>query len=128
MPENQDTTPSATPAKKSKGAVFVARLSSTLTLWALVAGALYFNSSYLFYILVSALGVLGYWEFLQMLGNREKSYSALRNWLLLVAVGYLLACFYHFERFGRSGPANELAAAFGFTPEAVADQIVAMLG
>ncbi|MEO0479839.1 MAG: transketolase [Planctomycetota bacterium] len=31
------------------------------------------------------------------------------------------------ERFGRSGPANELAAAFGFTPEAVADQISAML-
>jgi phosphatidate cytidylyltransferase len=91
------------PAKKSKGAVFVARLSSTLTLWALVAGALWFNSSYLFYILVSLLGVLAYWEYLQMLGQRGRAFVALRNWSLLVAVGYLLACFYHFERFGRSG-------------------------
>ena len=97
MPETEQ------PAKKSKGAVFAARLTSTLTLWALVTGALWFNNSYLFYVLVSVLGVLGYWEFLQMSGQRGKAFSALRNWSLLVAVGYLLACFYHFERFGRSG-------------------------
>jgi phosphatidate cytidylyltransferase len=91
------------PVKKSKGAVFAARLTSTLALWALVTGALYFNNSYLFYVLVSVLGLLGYWEFLQMSGQRGKAFTTLRNWSLLVAVGYLLACFYHFERFGRSG-------------------------
>ena len=46
MPESKDTSPApAKPAKKSKRAVFGARLSSTLVLWALVTGALYFNNS-----------------------------------------------------------------------------------
>lgn len=107
MPETNPPSPATDrgrePAKNSKGAVFVARLSSTLTLWALVAGALWFNSSFLFYILISVLGVLGYWEYLQMLGHRGRAFAALRAWSMLVAVGYLLACFYHFERFGRSG-------------------------
>ena len=103
MPEPLDPAPPPGPKKKGKGAVFVARLSSTLALWALVTGALWFNNSYLFYILVSVLGILGYWEFLQMLGHRGKHFAALRNWSLLVAIGYHLACFYHFERFGRSG-------------------------
>ncbi|MFT4546405.1 MAG: phosphatidate cytidylyltransferase [Verrucomicrobiales bacterium] len=100
MPEQNKT---AAPAvKKSKGAVFVARLSSTLVLWALISGALWFNNSYLFYLLVSSLGLLGYWEFLQMLGHRSKSFNVLRNWSLLVAGGYLLVRFNHFERFGSS--------------------------
>ena len=101
--DTEPTAPATTPAKKSKGAVFVARTSSTLSLWALVAGALWFNSSYLFYILVGVLGVLAFWEYLQMLGHRDKAFATLRTWSLVVAVGYLLACFYHFERFGRSG-------------------------
>ena len=109
------------PPKQSKRAVFVARLSSTLVLWALISGALWFNNSYFFYVLVSALGLLGYWEFLQMLGHRGKPFRALRNWSLLVAVGYFIACFYHFERFGRSGfgavesVAIFLAVTGGFT-------------
>lgn len=103
MPESTEPVSAGEPKKKGKGAVFVARLSSTLALWALVTGALWFNNSYLFYVLVSVLGVLGYWEFLQMLGHRGRAFAALRNWSLVVAVGYHLACFYHFERFGRSG-------------------------
>jgi hypothetical protein len=45
MPETMQPAPAEVPIKKSKGAVFVARLSSTLTLWALVTGALLFNNS-----------------------------------------------------------------------------------
>jgi phosphatidate cytidylyltransferase len=107
MPEPTNPAPAdkvvGEPKKKSKGAVFVARLSSTLTLWALIFGALWLDSSYLFYILIGVLGMLGYWEYLQMLGHRGKPFAVLRLWSLLVAATYLLTCFYHFERFGRSG-------------------------
>jgi len=89
--------------KKSKGAVFLARSFSTLSLWALIVGALWLNSSILFYVLIGALGLLGYWEYLQMLGHKGKAFNALRWWSLAVAAGYMYACFYHFERFGRSG-------------------------
>ena len=113
MPESTPPAPAAEPAKKSKGAVFLARTCSTLSLWALIAGALWFNNSYLFYILIGALGVVGYWEYLRMLGHQGKAFAALRTWSLAVAAGYLIACFVHFERLGRSGfGAVEAASIF----------------
>ena len=78
MPEPLDPAPPPGPKKKGKGAVFVARLSSTLALWALVTGALWFNNSYLFYILVSVLGILGYWEFLQTIDAMACAFVSLQ--------------------------------------------------
>ncbi len=57
---------SAAPPSPTKAQVFVKRLSSTLALWGLVAAAIVLGQSWLFFILLGLLGMLGVIEYVKM--------------------------------------------------------------
>jgi phosphatidate cytidylyltransferase len=84
---------SPAPAKKSKKAVFVARLGSTLVLWAIVTIAIILNLNWLLALLIGGLSVLALIECLQMFdASRDRRYQV---WTLLLGVAYLGFAFHH---------------------------------
>ena len=56
----------AAPSPPTKARVFVKRLSSTLALWGLVAAAIVLGQSWLFFILLGLLGMMGVLEYVKM--------------------------------------------------------------
>jgi phosphatidate cytidylyltransferase len=78
-------------SKPGRGAVFLRRATSTIVLWALIAGAIAFESAYLFSGLIVAVGVLAGLEFLGLLGLRgSRGWSAVRGVSIAVGGAYLI--------------------------------------
>ncbi len=99
-----DSTPSASPPKPTKRAVFFARSASTLALWGLVFGALLAGNVFLCGVLVVGLGSLALREYLQMLGQRGVVARWSHGWILLAGCGYLVWDYLHWSSSRAGGP------------------------
>ena len=83
MPENSPT----------KRQVFVARLSSTLVLWALVTAGVVLKIPWLFFVTIGGLSFLALIECLKMFGvPDDRRYEV---WTILVSLAYLATTFHH---------------------------------
>jgi len=79
------------PLKEGKGIVFAKRLSSTLVLWGLVAGAVILSNATLFFVLIGVLGMLSLVEFFQM--QEDRGLRPYRNAVLVLAAAYFITTF-----------------------------------
>lgn len=77
----------------SRGAAFLARLGSTLVLWAVVTAGVILHWNWLFFLLIAALALRALVEFLDLFDMREGA-ARYRYWTLTVGAVYLLALFY----------------------------------
>ena len=80
-------------APPTKRQVFVARLTSTLILWAIVTTGVVLKLPWLFFLVIGGLGFLALLETLKMFGVDEDRRFHL--WTLLVSLTYLGTTFYH---------------------------------
>lgn len=84
---------SSPPPKPSKKSVFLARLTSTLVLWAIVVVGLVLNLNWLFLALIGILGFLALLECLTMFGvEKDRRHQV---WTILLSAGYLGAVSWH---------------------------------
>lgn len=78
--------------------VFRRRLASTLLLWVLVLGTILSGYEQLFFVTIAGIGLLGLWEFYEMLDRRGVPNFKLTA--LICAVLYFAASFYAFRSYG----------------------------
>jgi len=88
------------PVPSSKSAVFVRRLSSTLVLWGLIAGAVWSGQPLLFFGIMAALSALGLVEWRRMFGRTLD--GGWRVWLYAMAAVYAALVFWQ-SRSGQGG-------------------------
>lgn len=81
--------------------VFLARLSSTLPLWAIVIAALVLGNRWLAYSLIGGLGLLAFHEYLKMLDLPGRGSGLMRAVARGCAVGFFIVTFVIFESKGR---------------------------
>ena len=77
---------------------FRRRLISTLLLWALVLGTILSGYEQIFFITIAGLGLLGLWEYYEMLDRRGVPNFKLTA--LITAVVFLAGSFYTFRSYG----------------------------
>jgi len=78
--------------------VFRRRLVSTLLLWVLVLGTILSGYEQLFFVTIAGIGLLGLWEFYEMLDRRGVPNFKLTA--LICAVAFFAASFYAFRSYG----------------------------
>ncbi len=78
--------------------VFRRRLFSTLVLWAIVLGTILSGYEQLFFITIAGIGLLGLWEYYEMLDRRGVPNFKLTA--LICAVVFFAASFYAFRSYG----------------------------
>lgn len=74
---------------------FRRRLASTLVLWVLVLGTILSGYEELFFIVIAGIGLLGLWEYYEMLDQRGVPNFKLTG--IICAVVFLLGCFFTFR-------------------------------
>ena len=99
----------AVPAVRSKRAVFVRRLVSAVSLWALLLGVLLAGSPLGYFLLTSAAGLLGLWEFYGMLDH--KGLPNFRMFGMICAAILFAASSYFLARPGGSAHSNNFEMA-----------------
>jgi phosphatidate cytidylyltransferase len=77
---------------------FVRRLASTLLLWALVLGTVLSGYEQAFFVTIAGLGLLGLWEYFEMLDRRGVPNFKLTA--LITAVVFMAGSFYAFRSYG----------------------------
>lgn len=100
----------------SRAATFLARLTSTLLLWGIVAAVFASGELWAFAMLVAALGLLGSIEYFML--TRQAPGRECRLWGLLVSVGFLAALIWQVLE-------GDLPVA-GFLPEVIGISAVAL--
>ena len=78
--------------------VFRRRLVSTLFLWALVLGTVLSGYEQMFFVTIAGIGLLGLWEYYEMLDRRGVPNFKLTA--LICAVAFFAASFYAFRSYG----------------------------
>jgi phosphatidate cytidylyltransferase len=78
--------------------VFRRRLISTLFLWALVLGTILSGYEQMFFVTIAGIGLLGLWEYYEMLDRRGVPNFKLTA--LICAVAFFAASFYAFRSYG----------------------------
>jgi phosphatidate cytidylyltransferase len=78
--------------------VFRRRLASTLLLWVLVLGTILSGYEQLFFVTIAGIGLLGLWEFYEMLDRRGVPNFKLTA--IICAVAFFAASFYAFRSYG----------------------------
>ena len=78
--------------------VFRRRLVSTLFLWALVLGTVLSGYEQMFFVTIAGIGLLGWWEYYEMLDRRGVPNFKLTA--LICAVAFFAASFYAFRSYG----------------------------
>ena len=78
--------------------VFRRRLISTLFLWALVLGTVLSGYEQMFFVTIAGIGLLGLWEYYEMLDRRGVPNFKLTA--LICAVAFFAASFYAFRSYG----------------------------
>ena len=82
----------------SSQSVFRRRLLSTLVLWAIVLGTILSGYEQFFFVTIAGIGLLGLWEYYEMLDRRGISNFKLTA--LICAVIFFAASFYAFRSYG----------------------------
>src|SRR5262245_12057191 len=102
------STAPATPPAPSRAKVFVRRLASTVTLWAIVLLALFsgnrFISDYVFMLLILCLAVTGLIEFYGLVEKRNL--ACFKGWGILGGILLMLGTFLNLT--GKMGTSSEI--------------------
>ena len=89
------------PHVATRRSVFILRFISTVALWSIALLIMYSGHEGLFWVLISAFGMLGLWEFYRMLDHKGLPNFKITG--MLCGAVMLAGSFYYFSKIGPTG-------------------------